>query len=570
MHQHATLEDTVYFWVGLNNTGGSGADLDSGTLDFDVRLGGAAAAAIPTLSGTGTLLSHANYPAGCYEIAVAATAANGFAAGSTYAVFATGLVDSQNPTGFVGSFTLAPVPANVIQWLGTAPLALSSQQVQAVVPATQKVDVETIKSKTVTVDAGGTTFPASVGTSTLAAGAEMDLVDAPNSTAVAAIGAALEAMILDEGDATALLAAIAAKVEEFLVNEGDATATLAAIAAAVWANAARTLTANTNLNDLDAAAVQAAVQAAIEANNLDHLLKTATAAADMTSEVVDGSILSRILANGDTSAFDPSTDGLQPVRDRGDAAWITATGFGTLDAAGVRTAIGMAAANLDTQLGTLSTFNASSDKVYLGDGAHGGSSGTLTLSSLTVINAAGTAVTFRSTGGDGNGLDLWGHGVGYGMYVKASKYPATYQVTGVDVDAMCIRLVNVNGYGIYCEGVTTSKFTNLFNYYAGVGFDSSTDTLEDIRDAIDDIAPGGAGSGTGSNAVTITVDDGSNPVEGAQVWVTTDAAGTNTVASGYTNTSGQLVVYLDDGTYYVWKQYGGYTFTNPETMTVAG
>lgn len=63
-------------------------------------------------------------------------------------------------------------------------------------------------------------------------GDQMDFVAAPNTTALTAIGAKLEAMILDEGDATALLAAIAAKVEEFLVNEGDATATIAAIAAA--------------------------------------------------------------------------------------------------------------------------------------------------------------------------------------------------------------------------------------------------------------------------------------------------------------------------------------------------
>ncbi len=40
----------------------------------------------------------------------------------------------------------------------------------------------------------------------------MDLVDTPNATAIAAFAAALEAAILDEGDATALLAAIAAKV----------------------------------------------------------------------------------------------------------------------------------------------------------------------------------------------------------------------------------------------------------------------------------------------------------------------------------------------------------------------
>jgi len=61
--------------------------------------------------------------------------------------------------------------------------------------------------------------------------------------------------------------------------------------------------------------VQSEVQDAIEANNLDHLCKTATGSADMTTEVVDNSILSRIIANGDTSAFDPSTDGLQPLRD---------------------------------------------------------------------------------------------------------------------------------------------------------------------------------------------------------------------------------------------------------------
>jgi hypothetical protein len=70
------------------------------------------------------------------------------------------------------------------------------------------------------------------------AGNQMDLVNAPNATALTAIGAKVEAMVLDEGDATALLAAIAAKVEEFLINEGDATATLAAIAAAIRTNLA--------------------------------------------------------------------------------------------------------------------------------------------------------------------------------------------------------------------------------------------------------------------------------------------------------------------------------------------
>ena len=57
-------------------------------------------------------------------------------------------------------------------------------------------------------------------------------------------------------------------------------------------------------------AIQAAATASLVAHNLDHLALTATAAADMTTEVADGTILSRIIGNGDTSTFVPSTDGL--------------------------------------------------------------------------------------------------------------------------------------------------------------------------------------------------------------------------------------------------------------------
>jgi hypothetical protein len=63
------------------------------------------------------------------------------------------------------------------------------------------------------------------------------------------------------------------------------------------------------------AEVESEANDALVALNLDHLCKVATAGADMTTEVVDNSILSRVLANGDTSAFDPSTDALQLVRD---------------------------------------------------------------------------------------------------------------------------------------------------------------------------------------------------------------------------------------------------------------
>ncbi len=131
--QNATLEDTVYLGFVANNTSGSGDD--GATAVYKVREGGAAASAAPTLSGNATLLTHANFPPGAYELAIAATAANGFSANKTYLVYCTLLVDSQNPSGFAGSFRLAPVPA-IIADLTTAAKALIQVEAVAALAAT--------------------------------------------------------------------------------------------------------------------------------------------------------------------------------------------------------------------------------------------------------------------------------------------------------------------------------------------------------------------------------------------------------------------------------------------------
>lgn len=67
------------------------------------------------------------------------------------------------------------------------------------------------------------------------------------------------------------------------------------------------------------------------------------------------------------AAFDTSTDSLEAIRNRGDAAWITAIGFSTLDAAGVRTAVGLSSANLDTQLAALPTATENADAILSRD-----------------------------------------------------------------------------------------------------------------------------------------------------------------------------------------------------------
>lgn len=117
-HQYATVEDTLWFFFAANDTSGSGGD--GANPRFDVRRGGAAQGSIPVLSGDALLLDHANYPSGCHEIVVEATGMNGFSAGFTYGVFCTIAIDGQNPTRFVGSFTLAPMLANVVEIGGSA------------------------------------------------------------------------------------------------------------------------------------------------------------------------------------------------------------------------------------------------------------------------------------------------------------------------------------------------------------------------------------------------------------------------------------------------------------------
>lgn len=119
--QHATVGDTVYFYFGANDTSGSGGDGASAAAH--VRLAGAAASAAPVLSPTPDLLTHASYPAGCYEVAVACTVGNGFAADSTYGVFCTLAIDSQNPTGFIGQVKLFPIQSDVQKVSGSATVA---------------------------------------------------------------------------------------------------------------------------------------------------------------------------------------------------------------------------------------------------------------------------------------------------------------------------------------------------------------------------------------------------------------------------------------------------------------
>lgn len=85
-------------------------------------------------------------------------------------------------------------------------------------------------------------------------------------------------------------------------------------------------------------------------------------------------------------------------------------------------------------------------------------------------------------------------------------------------------------------------------------------------------AAGGVALAASQGAVSypITVNnESSNPIDGVEVWVSTDSAGTNVVAGTLsTDASGIVTFMLDAGSYYVWRQKSGYNFANPVAITV--
>ncbi len=59
------------------------------------------------------------------------------------------------------------------------------------------------------------------------------------------------------------------------------------------------------------------------------------------------------------------------------------------------------------------------------------------------------------------------------------------------------------------------------------------------------------------------------PIDGAEVWVTTDTGGTNIIASGTTDASGTVTFLLDAGIYCFWVKKAGFNFPGYKQETVA-
>lgn len=112
--------------------------------------------------------------------------------------------------------------------------------------------------------------------------------------------------------------------------------------------------------------------------------------------------------------------------------------------------------------------------------------------------------------------------------------------------------------------MTADNIVVIFNDTAGAQWN---DNFILIQTAEGYLANSGGGANTWTYTLTSTVLP-NPPIADADVWVTTDVAGTNVVASGKTNAAGVVTFYLDAGAIFVWRQKSGWNFVNPDLENV--
>lgn len=132
-----------------------------------------------------------------------------------------------------------------------------------------------------------------------------------------------------------------------------------------------------------------------------------------------------------------------------------------------------------------------------------------------------------------------------------------------------------NTDGFYSEQITLSTangFENGKDYCIRVQA-----TVNAVTDADRRTFRVGTGAVAGAIAFTYTVTNlqtGAN-LEGVEVWITLDSAGSQVIWNGHTDASGVArddnndLPYLDAGVYYFWSQRVGFTFNNPDQETVS-
>lgn len=376
----------------------------------------------PLLTGSMALLDGSN-TAGFYSEQITLSAANGFEKGKSYTIYIQATVNSVTAATHHNFQLEAEVDANAVS-------NLNANVITAASIATGAIDADAIADNA--IDAGAIAADA-ITAAKIADGA----IDAATFAAGAITASAIAA---DAIGASELAADAVTEIQSGL-------ATAASIAA---------------LNNLSAAQVNAEVDAALADIRLDELLAT-DSDIDGAAPPTVGSVFHELMSKTAGSfTYDQTTDSNEALRDRGDAAWITATGFSTLSQADIRTAVGLASNNLDTQLAALPTAGENADAVWeepIAD--HSGTAGS-TAEALNAAGAAGDPWTTALPGayGAGSAGNIIGNNLNATVSSRATQASLDTVDNNVDsiladtgTDGVVVAAGSKTGYSLSAAGI---------------------------------------------------------------------------------------------------------------------
>ncbi len=307
-----------------------------------------------------------------------------------------------------------------------------------------------------------------------------------------------------------------------------------------------------------------------------------------------GAITSAKFAAGAIDAAAIAADAIGASELAADAVTEIQNGLSTLDAAGVRSAVGLATANLDTQLGAIDDFldteiaaikaktdNLPSDPADASDLVASFSTVNATLAIIAAYIDTEVAAIKAKT----DNLPASPAAVGSAMTLATDAVNAAALAADAVAEIQS-GLSTLSAAGVRSAvGLASANLDTQFDalptaaevaavvtsdHGAGSYVDSgAAPTAAEIDTQLSGThgagAWGSAGGGTGARTISVTVDDGVDPLEGAVVRLT---KGIET-AVGRSDAGGEFALNVDDGTWVVAASLAGYSYGG-STLVVDG
>jgi len=313
-----------------------------------------------------------------------------------------------------------------------------------------------------------------------------------------------------------------------------------------------------------------------------------------------GADIANNLADMAGATFATGTDSLEAIRNRGDAAWITGAGgsppdvlltttiatlasqtsftltAGSTDDDAYNNAIAIitdAATATQKAVGTVSDYTGSTKTITLVDDP-----GVFTMAATDNISLLAAKGIPASLVAGQIVIPLDKNVAGQFLYVKALDSSGV--VTGDAANITCTLSLD-NGTPTATNDVNPTEIgTTGVYYFALTQAETNAETIIAFPGSstagVEVVGLGAMESNSttvvnaGSETWVLTVESSGVPVAGVECWVSTDIAGSNTVAgTSTTDDFGMVTFYLDVGTYYLWRDSSTHTFPNPTAFTVS-